>query len=134
MKPDVKAVYDSFSDTQLTALLAIRELILNTANTLPQIGELEESLKWQQPTYSTKLKTGTPIRLFTFGDKIALFVHCQTTLVEQIKPLFSDVFEFSGTRAVIIDPNLPLPTKELIFFIQSALTYHLSKDKKQLFS
>lgn len=130
MPPEIKAIYDTFSEPQQKSLLMIRELIFSTAKNIPQVGEIVESLKWNQPTYSTTLKSGTPIRLYTFDeDKIALFVHCQTTLIEQIKPLFQDVFDFSGTRAVVIDPKSPLPINELTFLIQTALTYHLDSKK-----
>ncbi len=45
-------------------LLTIRELIFNVAEESSEAGEIEETLKWDNPSYLTsKPKSGTTIRL-----------------------------------------------------------------------
>ncbi|MGX7263490.1 DUF1801 domain-containing protein [Enterococcus crotali] len=124
--PSVATIFEHYPERYRKPLLALRELIFDTAKELAVVGVLEESLKWNQPSYATKAtKSGSPIRIDRFGaDKIALFFHCQTTLVEEFRALFSDVFEFSKNRAIVLDPDEELPLNELAFCIERALTYH----------
>lgn len=126
---NVAQVFEGYPDTYRQPLLALRQLILETANKIPAVGEIEESLKWNQPTYSTKVtKSGTPIRIDRFGaDKIALFVSCQTTLIEEFRELFQDELEFSKTRAIVLEPTEDLPVKALTLCIEMGLTYHIRK-------
>ncbi|MBO0473701.1 hypothetical protein IGL98_000313 [Enterococcus sp. DIV0840] len=122
----VATVFEHYPEEYRKPLLALRELIFNTAARLTVVGELEESLKWNQPSYATKVsKSGSPIRIDRFGaEKIVIFFHCQTTLVEEFRALFSDVLDFSKNRAIVIDPEKELPVNELTFCIEQALTYH----------
>lgn len=131
MNATVESVFNSYPLAYRTPLLELRGLIYAVAGQLPQVGALEESLKWGQPTYTTiKTKAGSPIRLDRFGeDKIALFFHCQTSLVESFKTLFHGTLAFSKNRAIVIDPHKELPINELSFCIERALTYHLKKEK-----
>ncbi|MEI5994253.1 DUF1801 domain-containing protein [Candidatus Enterococcus mansonii] len=123
---NVANVFKNYPEHYRRPLLELRDLIFETAEGLVAVGDLEESLKWHQPSYATKkTKLGSPIRIDRFGtDKIAVFFHCQTTLVEEFRALFSDVFDFSKNRAIVLDPAEALPMKELAFCIERALTYH----------
>lgn len=123
--------FEQFPVEYRIPLLQIRELIFATAAEIDGVGELEESLKWNQPSYATKVsKSGSPIRIDRFGDeKIALFFHCQTTLIEEFRALLKDRLEFSGNRAIVLDTNEELPVKELRYCIQRALTYHKKTSK-----
>lgn len=71
------------------------------------------------------MKGASPIRIDRFGeDKVALFFHCQITLLENFKGMFPVIFDFSNNRAIVLDPKNQLPVKERSFCIQMALTYH----------
>ena len=84
--------------------------------------ELTPSLKWNQLSFSSK--KGTPIRVDRFSEGIiGIFVHCQTTLVEEWKEIFKETMRFSKTRAILLYSNKPLPKKELEICIQMALNY-----------
>lgn len=127
---NVEEVFLNFDSVYRKPLLEIRELIFEVAQDLSKskipIGNLEETLKWSQPSYCSKI--GTPVRLFTFkNDKIAILFHCQTTLIEKLKTIFKDDLEFSDNRAIVIDPYKELPLKELAFSIEVALTYYKNK-------
>ncbi|MCA5012010.1 MULTISPECIES: DUF1801 domain-containing protein [unclassified Enterococcus] len=122
----VAAVFEQYPEVIRLSLLELRALIFEVGEATSGVGEIEESLKWHQPTYSTiQTKSGTPIRLDRFGEtKVALFFHCQTTVIEEFRALFSKELEFSKNRAIVLDPAKELPLDELAFCIQRALTYH----------
>lgn len=129
MDPSVQMIYRNFPEPCQSALLEIRSLIYETAAEIPIAGLIDESLKWGQPTYSTnETKSGTPIRLDRFGDdKIAIFFHCQTTMIEDLRMIYSDKLEFSKNRAILLSPKEELPVNELKVCIEMALTYHKRK-------
>lgn len=104
-------------------LLELRELIFDTGERIDKANKVEESLKWGQPSYTSK--GASPIRIDRFEkDKIAMFFHCQTTLVETFRKLFANDLMFSKNRAIVLDPKKPLPVEELKICIEMALTYH----------
>jgi hypothetical protein len=120
---NVERKFEGYSGEKRKALLEIRQLIFDISSEVALGEVLVETLKWNQPSYT--LKNGTPIRLDTFGDdKVALYVHCQTSLIEQFREIFQDELTFSKNRAIIIDPTQPLPVKKLRICIQMGLTYH----------
>lgn len=95
-------------------------------------GELTETLKWGQPAYLTEVsKAGTTIRLGRhkgYPDCAAMFVNCQTTLVDEFRSLFDDDLHFEGNRAVLIPLAGKLP-EALGSCVRLALTYHRRKRK-----
>ena len=116
-------------------LLELRSLILDTAARTDGVGEIEETLKWGQPSYLTsKTKSGSTIRIDAFeddGSLCALHFICHTNLVETFRQLYSDKLRFEGNRSIVLDAKEPLPVAELGHCIALALTYHLDKRRKQ---
>lgn len=112
-------------------MLALRELIFETAADMPEVGKLEETLKWGEPAYVTsQTKSGTTIRIDckkANPDQYAIYFHCQTNLVDAFRTLFSDTLTFEGNRAIILDRKTTIPTAELALCISAALTYHYKK-------
>lgn len=131
MENSINTVFNNYPVEYRDKLLEIRKLIYDIASDIPEVGTIEESLKWGQPTYSTtKTKAGTPIRLDKFEEgKVAIFFHCQTTLISNFRSLFGSKLEFSKNRAIVLECNKELPTDELSLCIQMALTYHLKKER-----
>ena len=88
-------------------LFQLRQLIIDAASENSAIGRLEETLKWGEPAFLTSAtKSGTTIRINRHvrdDSKYAMYVHCQTDLVERYKQLYGDVLRFDGTRAVVFD-------------------------------
>ena len=123
---NIADIFTNYEEPFKSSLLEIREVIFQVAKKLDGVGEITESLKWGQPTYSTlHTKSGTPIRIDKFDDKnIGIFFHCQTTLIEQFREIFAQKLKFSDNRAILLDPTKPLPLSELEFCISSALVYH----------
>lgn len=126
--PEVKSIFHGYPDDYRLPLMQIRELIFDTAENNSKIGALLETLKWSQPSYVTHVtKSGSTIRIDRFGkNKIAVFFHCKTTLVDTFKEMFPE-FEYSKNRAIIFDPKKELPLDDLSVCIDLALTYHTVK-------
>lgn len=128
---DVSTVFDSYPESIKGRLLEIRELILRTAGETDGVGTVVEGLRWGQPSYLTpETGSGTTIRLGPVNgsdEKVGLFVHCQTTLVETYRQMYPDLFKYSGTRAILIDVDSGLHEGPLCHCIALALRYHLDK-------
>ncbi|MEM8807630.1 MAG: DUF1801 domain-containing protein [Cyanobacteria bacterium P01_G01_bin.38] len=106
----------------------LRSLILQVASDLDDIGTLEETLKWGQPSYL--VKGGSTIRLGwkpSAPDQYAIYFHCKTKLVETYREVYGDLFEFEGNRAIVFHVEAKLPTRALKQCIALALTYHRVK-------
>lgn len=129
-----KNVADAFGSLQPDArelLLSLRELIFEVASETDGVGELEETLKWGQPSYLTsKTKSGSTIRLGLVKDEpesVALYFICHTNLVSTFEQIYGDQLRFENNRAIILDVNKPIPETPLSYCIGMALTYHLNK-------
>ncbi|NIA46006.1 MULTISPECIES: DUF1801 domain-containing protein [Providencia] len=122
----VNLVFGSYPIQYQKVLLMIRELIFRTAAENKKVGTITETLKWGQPSYQTiETGSGTTIRIGRFNQSsVALFVHCQTTLIDSFRTLFPEL-NYSKNRAIILDINEALPIKELTICIEMALTYKL---------
>jgi hypothetical protein len=60
----VQAVFDSYPPNVRRKLCAVRNLIFRIAAATEGVGEIEESLKWNEPAYRTSLsRSGSTIRL-----------------------------------------------------------------------
>ena len=105
----------------------MRALILETGNDLPQIGRLEEALRWGQPAYLTpERKAGTTIRLGVPKQaRFALFVHCQTRLITDYSEMFPGQDRIDGSRAILFDDATQIDPVRHGWLIRRALTYHL---------
>ena len=114
-------------------LLYLRQLFFDTAKTTKGVGELEETLRWGEPSYlTTKSKSGSIIRIDSKKpEEYAVHFHCQTDLVAGFKALYPDEFEYSGNRSIVFDKNDNVPKSELSHCISLALTYHLDRRRRK---
>ena len=124
---EIATVFDTFSENSQPVLLALRRLVFETAQTDPRIGQVEEALRWGQPSYLTPVtKSGTTIRLgASNGECAALFVHCRTTLMSDFRAAFPDQDETQGSRALLIRSPEAIDPMRHGWLIRQALTYHL---------
>lgn len=128
---EVVAVFKAYPKRVRTKLMFLRQLIFDVASKTDGVGELEEVLKWGQPSYlTTESKSGSLIRIDQVKSqavKYAMYFHCQTTLVDTFKELYRNEFKFEGNRSIIFSENDVVPVKELGHCLSLALTYHLNK-------
>ncbi len=111
--------------------MEVRALILSVAE-VNQLGPIEETLKWGQPSYLCK--SGSTIRLdWSKGNPLTLdvFFNCKTILVETFKEVFADELHYRGNRVVELPLNQPTP---VVFesCILMALNYHRLKKQPLL--
>lgn len=130
---EVAAVFDAYSKEVKSKLMCLRQLIFDVASRTDGVGELEETLKWGQPSYlTTQTKSGSLVRIDQIKSqegKYAMYFHCQTTLVDTFKEMYRGQLEFEGNRSIIFNEKDKLPVKALSHCISMALTYHLNKRK-----
>jgi hypothetical protein len=128
---EVAAIFDNSPKKVRDGLMNLRQLIFDTAKSIKEVGELEETLKWGQPSYlTTKSKSGSMIRIDKLknkDNKYAIYFLCQTTLVESFKEMFGDKFVYEGSRAIHLDANDKIPIDEMKQCISMALTYRLNQ-------
>ncbi|KAF7764891.1 hypothetical protein PCIT_b0988 [Pseudoalteromonas citrea] len=127
MDQAVKCRFDEYPKEAKARLVALRHLILTVATSL-ELDEVEESLKWGEPSYS--VKTGSPIRLdwkSKSPEHYYLFFNCKTKLVDTFRELHGDSLDFQGNRAIQLTLSNPLPELVLTHCIELALTYQQRK-------
>jgi hypothetical protein len=128
--PKVAAVFSSYPQPLRTKLLALRQLILDTARLTEGVGLLDETIKWGQVSYLTAATgSGSTVRIDhvkSTANQYAVFFHCQTDLVETFRELYPEL-SFGGNRSILLDASKPLPKQALRHCVALALTYHLNK-------
>ena len=129
--PEVAAVFGSYPNDIKKKLVFLRRLIFDVASRTDGVGELEETLKWGQPSYlTTHSKSGSLVRIDRIKShegKYAMYFHCQTTLVDTFKEMYQGLFEFGGNRSIVFSVKDKVPVDELGHCVSMALTYHLNK-------
>ncbi|MFT6988920.1 MAG: hypothetical protein ACJASL_000886 [Paraglaciecola sp.] len=112
-------------------MLTIRQWIFEIANSTSEISKIEECLKWGELSYvSHTPKSGTPLRLSMLkssGSEYGLFVHCQTTLIEEFRVVFPDL-DYDKNRGIIFDSHQSIQVDVIKQFIYLALSYHSRKN------
>ncbi len=127
--PRVRAAFDAFAPPKRTRLLAMRDLILQTAAEIREVGPIEETLRWGEPSYlTTESKSGTMLRVGGKApDQVAVFVHCQTDLIARLQARFGDRITTEGSRAVVFSVEEG-PDEEVVRELAAlALTYKLRR-------
>ena len=128
---NIEQVYGGYSGDVGLQLSQLRAMVLDVASQTDGVGEIEECLKWGQPSFVTKKpKSGSTIRIDAVKDetdKVAMYFICSTTLVDDFRQLYPDTFDFRGNRALVFDVNEPLPEVELRHCIAMALAYNVNR-------
>jgi len=131
--PRVAEIFREYPEKVRAKLLYLRELIYDTAAKTDGVGELEETLRWGEPTYlTTESGSGSMVRVNAKGTEgqYAMYFHCQTGLVPIFRTLYPKKFSFEGKRAILFNQSDVVPVEELTQCISMALTYHQGKNKK----
>jgi Domain of unknown function (DU1801) len=119
-------------DVQLK-LEFLRKLILEKASEIESINKIEETLKWGEPSFTTK--QGSTIRIDwkeKYPNQYAMYFHCKTKLVDTFRERYKNTFKFESNRAIIFNMNDNIPVEELKHCIELSLLYHSIKDKPML--
>jgi Domain of unknown function (DU1801) len=128
MPVTVAKAFSAFPERVRAQLLQARDLIFETAAAIEGVGPLTEALKWGEPAYLTEATgSGSTIRLGWFRPSerdCAVLFNCRTTLVDDFRSQFPDVFAYEKNRAILLDARKPLPKAPLSACLGMALTYH----------
>jgi hypothetical protein len=126
--PDVELVIKNYPDSVRKKILNLRRLIIEVAEEIEEITDMEETLKWREPSYITK--KGSTIRIDwkkNQPNQYAMYFKCTSKLVTTFKLFYPDVFKFEGNRAIIFQMEDKIPEVELKKCITAALMYHKVK-------
>jgi Domain of unknown function (DU1801) len=127
--PPVAATFAGYPAGARKKLMRLRELIFAVAKATPNVGEIEETLKWGEPAYVTAAsKSGSTIRIAwkkSMPKQYAMYFICTTTLVAvTFRTRFPQEFQYEGSRAIVFDLDHTAPEDALRFCIAAALAYH----------
>jgi hypothetical protein len=128
----VASVFKAYPPGIRAKLMALRELVFDTAEKTTDVGRLTETLKWGQPSYLTEeTGSGTTVRIdrLKADNGYAVYFHCQSGLVDQFRELYPDTFKYQGKRAIVFKADDRVPARELRHCLALALTHHARKKK-----
>lgn len=126
--PAVKMVFEQYPEEVRPKMLALRELLLETARETEGVSTIEETLKWGEPSYLTK--NGSTIRMdwkARTPGQYAMYFKCTSRLVETFKSVCTEYFRFEGKRAIVFQIQEEIRREPLKQCIKAALTYHRVK-------
>ena len=126
--PKVKAKFESYPTGVKPKIEFLRNLIIETAEELEEIQEIEETLKWGEPSYL--VKKGSTIRIdwkAKAPNQYAMYFKCTSKLVLTFREIYGDFFNYENNRAILFNLEEEVPKKELKECIRMALQYHSLK-------
>lgn len=128
--PAVADVYQAMPDGARKTALALRELVFGIASQTPEVGAIEETLRWGQPSYITpETKSGSTLRIgATKAGEAAIYAHCGTTIISTYAATFPEMDRIEGNRAVIFASANDIVPERLRLLIKHGLTYHLKPE------
>jgi hypothetical protein len=131
--PKVEFKFNSYPKEIKPKLRFLRDLIIETASEIPEIKEIEETLKWGEPSYL--VKKGSTIRIDWKAkkpDQYAMYFKCTSKLVPTFREVYGDRFKYENNRAILFNLNDSIPKNELKDCIALALQYHTLKTLPRL--
>ena len=131
--PKARSKFASYPKAMQPKLVVLRDLILEVATAIETITELEETLKWGEPSYL--VKKGSTIRIdckCKTPEQYAIYFKCTSKLVPTFKAVYGDTFTYEKNRAILFHLDEKIPIKELKECIAMALTYHTIKNLPSL--
>lgn len=126
--PEVDAVFAVYPEAVRPRMERLRALVREVANETLEMGGVEESLKWGEPSFRSKI--GSTLRMDwkpRAPEHYALYFQCTTKLVDTFRLVFGSLFAYEGTRAIVFHLNQNLPETELKACIRATLMYHKVK-------
>ena len=112
--PEVELVFNNYPASIRKKILNLRRLVIEAATEIEEITNLEETLKWGEPSYLVKY--GSTIRMDwkkKDPDQYAMYFKCTSKLVPTFKMVYKDIFEYEGNRAIVFQLDDAIPELEL---------------------
>lgn len=126
MDPAVRRAFDAASPPARAGMLALRALIFEVAAGLPEVGQVEEALRWGEPAYLTPAsRSGSTIRLGApRAGGFALYCNCRTRLIADFRELAGPAARYEGNRAVLFGDVAEIAPALIGSLIARALMWH----------
>lgn len=124
--PKVAEVFEHYPQPYSEKLLFLRQLILETAEEMG-LEQLEETLKWGQPSYLAKKGSTIRLGLKKADNLYAIYFKCTSKLVATFKEIYGNLFNYEKTRAIEFTLTDEVPVTALKHCISMALQYHKVK-------
>lgn len=131
--PLVEIKINAYPEVIQGKLLYLRSLIMEVAEEDENVQEMEETLKWGEPSYLTK--NGSTIRIdwkAKTPDQYAVYFKCTSKLVTTFRAVYGDQFKYEANRAIIFGLEDTVPAPALKDCLRMALNYHLLKNRPYL--
>ena len=131
--PRVPVKFAKYPKTIRPKIKKLRDLIVETAEECAHLDQMEETLKWGEPSYL--VKKGSTIRIdwkSKSPDQYAMYFKCTSKLVPTFKEVFGETFTYENNRAILFTLDQPIPRQELMQCIRLALEYHTVKHLPRL--
>ncbi|PQJ21006.1 DUF1801 domain-containing protein [Tenacibaculum sp. SG-28] len=127
--PEFEAKILSYPDFVGEQMKFLRELIIEVAKETPEVTNLEQVLKWGEPSFLNK--NGSTLRM-DWKEKTPtqyqMYFKCTSRLIETFKLVFGDLFKYEKNRAIIFQLDQEIPVTELKKCIRATLMYHKVKN------
>ena len=127
-QPKVEETFDAYPDFVRGKMQYLRELVLETANEMEDVLQIEETLKWGEPSFITK--KGSTLRIDwkpKSPDQYAMYFKCTSRLVETFREQFGDTFQYEDNRAILFQLDQEIPQEALKKCIKATLSYHKAR-------
>jgi len=121
---DVLDKFDSYPADVKDKLENLRSIIFAVAKE-EKIEDIEETLKWGEPSYISK--KGSTLRIGwkkKAPEHYSMYFNCNTKLISTFKEIYPDTFNYIGNREISFRLDEALPIEELKLCISLALKYH----------
>ncbi len=131
--PKVDEIFAHYPDNVRDKMQFLRALVIQTAEETAHIDQLEETLKWGEPSYITK--HGSTLRMDwkeKSPNQYAMYFKCTSRLVNTFRMVYDRKFQFEGNRAIVFHLNEKIPEQELKECIKATLLYHKVKHLETL--
>jgi hypothetical protein len=127
----VETVFKAYPQRMRRRLLGVREMIFDVARITPGVGDVQEALRWGQPSYlTTQSGSGSTIRIDQVRNapgKFGIYFICTSGLIDTFKAHYKGEMQFEGNRSIVFAIEDRLPMAALRHCISLALTHHLRK-------
>ncbi|MCP4459666.1 MAG: DUF1801 domain-containing protein [Cytophagales bacterium] len=128
INPEVELVFEGYPTSVRKKMANLRRIVIEAAEEIEGLLNLEETLKWGEPSYLAK--NGSTVRIDwkkSKPDQYAVYFKCTSKLVSTFKMVYGEIFTFEGMRAIAFRLDDKLHEAELKKCITTALRYHKVK-------
>ena len=131
--PAVQVVFERYPSPVRERMEQLRSLVLQVAEETESVEQLEETLKWGEPSYLTK--HGSTLRMDWKAKKpeqCGLYFQCTSQLVPTFRVIYPDVLQFEGNRAIVLPLAEELPVSVIKRCMATAMRYQKLKHEPLL--